>query len=195
MDRREALLQRIALAAPDARTHGQHQEDVLLGLSELHGSAVAEQVRGLVPEAVGPGSFNYRVADLLSLCDAAALTASARTGLHYGDILEQLAAFSIRRFLESPLGKGMWMMGPRDLHEALQWSLASVRSVMTHGQRRYENLGPNAARIYFKGELLGPSWMRGIFQCGIQTLSRKSISVSIENLSEPGLDFALRFTW
>lgn len=195
MDTRDALLHRVALAALDARTHGHHQEDLLAGLSELYGPEVAEEVRGLVPEAVGPGSFNYRVADLLNLCDAAARTASARTGLPYGDILEQLAAFTIRRFLESPLGKGMWMMGPREPHEALKWSLASVRSVMTHGQRRYEHLGPNAARLYFQGELMGPSWMRGIFQCGLHMLTRKPFSVSIENLSEPGLDFALRFTW
>jgi hypothetical protein len=62
---------------------------------------------------VGSGPFNYRVADLLNLCDVAALTAAGRTGLPYGDILEQLGAFTIRRFLESPLGKGMWMMAPR----------------------------------------------------------------------------------
>jgi hypothetical protein len=66
---------------------------------------------------------------------------------------------------------------------------------MTHGQRRYEHLGPSAARIFFQGELMGPSWTRGIFLCGLQMLSQKSLSVSIENLSEPGLDFALRFTW
>ena len=195
MDTRDALLRRVTLAAPDARTHGQHQEDLLLGLSALYGPAVAEEVRGLVPEAVGPGSFNYRVADLLNLCDLAACTAAGRTGLAYGDILEQLGAFTIRRFLGSPLGKGMWMLAPREMHEILKWSSASIRSVMTHGQRRYEHLGPSVGRISFQGELMGPSWTRGVFQCGLQMLTGKSVPVSIENLSEPGLDFALRFTW
>ncbi|WP_375771108.1 DUF2378 family protein [Archangium gephyra] len=195
MDTREALLQRAAWAAPDARTHGQHQEDTLLGLSELYGPAVAEEVRGLVPEAVSPGSFNYRVADLLKLCDVAALTAAGRTGLPYGDILEQLGTFNIRRFHESPLGKGMWMMAPRDAHEALKWSVVSIRSVLTHGQRRYEHLGPRAARIIFRGELLGPSWTRGVFLYAPQVLALPSLSVSVENLSAPGLDFALHFTW
>ncbi|HEY0096387.1 MAG TPA: DUF2378 family protein [Archangium sp.] len=195
MDTREALLHRIALAVPGARTHGQYQEDVLLGLAELYGPAVAGEVRGRVPELVGPGSFNYRVADLLGLCDMAALTAGERTGLPYGEVIEQLGAFTIRRFIESPLGKGMWMMAPRDMHEALKWSLVSLRSAVLHGQRKYEQLGPHAARIVFQGELLGPSWMRGVFQCGLQMLTQKTFSVSTENQSEPGLDFALHFTW
>jgi uncharacterized protein (TIGR02265 family) len=195
MDTRDALLRRASLAAPDARTNGQHQEYILLGLSELHGPAVAEEVRGHIPEFVGPGPFNYRVADLLRLCDVAALTASRHSGLPYGEILEQLSAFTIRQFIESPLGKGMWMMVSRELHEILKRSLASVRVAMTHGQRRYENLGPSSARIVFQGELMGPSWMRGIFLCGVQVLSQQPFSISIENLREPGLDFTLRFTW
>ncbi|WNG55220.1 DUF2378 family protein [Archangium gephyra] len=195
MDTRDALLHRVTRATPDAFTHGQNQEDILLGLSELYGPAVAEEVRGLVPALVGPGSFNYRVADMLKLCDVAALTAETRTGCSYGEVLEQLAGFSIRRFLESPLGKGMWMMVSRDMHEILKWSLASLRSAMTHGQRRYEQLGPGAARIVFQGELMGPAWTRGVFVCGAQRLGRQPLSVSVENLLEPGLDFALRFTW
>ncbi|OJT23729.1 hypothetical protein BO221_17260 [Archangium sp. Cb G35] len=195
MDTRDALLHRVTRATPDAFTHGQNQEDILLGLSELYGPAVAEEVQGLVPALVGPGSFNYRVADMLKLCDVAALTAERRTGCPYGEVLEQLAGFSIHRFLESPLGKGMWMMASRDMHEILKWSLASIRSAMTHGQRRYEQLGPGGARIFFQGELMGPAWTRGIFVCGAQRLGRQPISVSVENLLEPGLDFVLRFTW
>ena len=30
---------------------------------------------------------------------------------------------------------------------------------------------------------------------GAQRLARQPLSVSVENLLEPGLDFALRFTW
>jgi hypothetical protein len=50
--------------------------------------------------------------------------------------------------------------------------------------------------VFFQGELMGPSWMRGIFLSGLQVLSQKtSISATIENQNESGLDFALRFTW
>lgn len=195
MDTREALLHRVALATPDARTHGQHQEDLLLGLSVLYGPAVAEEVRSLVPEFVGPGSFNYPVADQLNLFDVAALTAGRATGLAYGEILEQLGTFTARRFLESPLGKAMWMRVPRDIQETLKWSLVSIRSATTYGQRRFESLGPNAARIVFQGELMGPSWIRGIFQCGVQLRAQVPFSASTENQSETGLEFALRFTW
>jgi uncharacterized protein (TIGR02265 family) len=195
MDTRAALLQRVTRAAPDARTHGQYEEDLLLGLAELYGPAVAEEVRGLVPAPVGPGSFNYRIADMLKLCDVAALTAERRTGRPYAEVLEQLGGFTIRRFLESPLGKGMWRMAPRDMHETLKWSLASLRSSTIHGRRRYEHLGPDTARLIFQGELFGPEWLRGAFVCGIQLLTQKPISVSIENQIDPGLDFALRFTW
>ena len=196
MDTRDALLRRVELAAPDARTHGQYQEDLLLCLSELHGPTVAGEVRGLAPKIVGPGSFNYRVVELLNLCDVAARTASGPSGLAYGDLLEQFGAFTARRFLQSPLGKAMWMMVPRDMHESLKWSLVSMRSALSHGQRRYEKLGPDTARVVFLGERMGPSWMRGICLSGLQVLSQKtSISASIENQSEAGLDFALRFTW
>ena len=125
----------------------------------------------------------------------AALTVSRHGGLPYGEILEQLSAFTIRKFIESPIGKGLWMMVAREPHDILKRSLGSIRAAMTHGQRRYEELGPNGARIVFQGELMGPSWTRGIFQSGLQVLSQKPVSLSIENLREPGLDFTLRFSW
>ncbi|PTL81989.1 DUF2378 family protein [Vitiosangium sp. GDMCC 1.1324] len=195
MDTRDALLRRVALSAPEARTHGQHYEDVLLGVSELFGASVSEEVRSLVPEAVSPGSFNYPVADLLHLCDAAASTAELRTGSPYGESLEQLGTFIIRRFFNSPLGKALWMRVPREMHESLRWSVVSVRSAFMHGQRRYEKLGPLTARIFFRGELLGPSWMRGIFLGGIQMHSQQPLSASIEHMSASGMEFTLRFTW
>jgi uncharacterized protein (TIGR02265 family) len=126
----------------------------------------------------------------------AACTASGPSGLAYGDLLEQFGVFTARRFLQSSLGKAMWMMVPRDMHESLKWSMVSMRSALTYGLRRYEKLGPDTGRVVFQGELMGPSWMRGIFLSGLQVLTQKtSLSASIENLREPGLDFALRFTW
>jgi uncharacterized protein (TIGR02265 family) len=195
MDTRDALLRRVTLSRPDAYSHGLHYEDILLGLSELYSPAVAEEVRGLVQGPVRPDAFNYPVADLLRLCDVAALTAGRQSGHGYGDILEQLGAFSIRRFLGSPLGRALWMRAPREVHECLKWSLVSMRTAHTHGQRTYEQLGPTAARLVFRGELMGPAWVSGIFLAGLQVLFQHPFSASIENLVEPGLDFALRFTW
>jgi uncharacterized protein (TIGR02265 family) len=195
MDTREALLQRVALAPPEARTHGQYFEDILLGLSELFGAPVAEEARRLVPRAVGPGSFNYPVAEMLTLCDAGALTAGRHAGVAYGECIEMLGAFIARRYLDSALGKALWMTANRNIQEAVTRSLVSIRSGTTYGQRRCETLGPNAARIVFRRELLGPSWMRGMFKYGLQAVSSQPLSISVESLSESGLVFTLHVTW
>jgi uncharacterized protein (TIGR02265 family) len=195
MDTRDALSHRVALAAPDARTHGRHYEDILLGLSGMCGPAVAEEVRGLVPGAAGPGSFNYLVADMLHLCGVAADTAERRTGLPYGEAIEKLGAFTARRYLSSTLGKAMWLLANRDIHECLKWSLVSIRAAITYGQRRYERLSPHSARLVFKGELMGPAWMRGIFDSGLHVVTHQRLTISVENMSEPRLEFALHFTW
>ncbi len=195
MDTREALLQRVALAPPEARTHGQYFDDILLGLSEMFGAQVAEEVRSLVPRAVGPGSFNYPVAELLTLCDVGALAAGRQAGVAYGECIEMLGAFVARKYLDSSLGKALWMTAGRDMQEAVKRSLVSIRSGTTYGQRRYESLGPTTARVMFQRELLGPSWMRGMFTYGLQAVSSQSLSISIENLCESGMMFTLHVTW
>jgi uncharacterized protein (TIGR02265 family) len=194
MDTRAALLRRIELSPPEARAHGDNHAWILRDLAHLYGAAVAEQVRGLVP-AAGPGSFNYPVPEFLRLLDAAALTAGRHSGEPYGQVLERLGALNIRGFLESPLGRALWMRVPREVHAVLEWSVVSTRSAVSHGHRRYEKIGPREALVLYRDELLGPSWIRGIFVGGLQALRLEPPRIEVESASDEGLVFALRFTW
>ena len=193
MDTRAALLRRIELAPPDARAHGDNHAWVLRDLERLYGAAVAEEVRGLVPP-MEAGSFNYPMAQMLRLLDVAALTAGRHSGEAYEQVLERLAALNIRGFLEGALGRALWMRVPREMHAALEWSVVSTRSSVSHGRRRYEKRGPREAVVFYREELLGPAWMRGIFLGGLQLLMPEPPRIDVENVSDEGLTFTLRFT-
>ena len=195
MDTREALLQRVALAPPEARTHGQYFDDILLGLSEMFGAQVAEEVRSLVPRAVGPGSFNYPVVELLTLCDVGALAAGRQAGVAYGECIEMLGAFVARKYLDSSLGKALWMTAGRDMQEAVKRSLVSIRSG--------DDLRPAEVRVArphhrschvpagVAGTVVDARHVHIRTPGGVQPVP----SISIENLCESGMMFTLHVTW
>jgi uncharacterized protein (TIGR02265 family) len=196
MDTRDAVLRRIELAErQDARTHGQFLEETVAALTELFGAELAEEARGTVTRWSGTGSFNCPVSELLRLCDAGASAASLRVGIPYAEVLERLGVLANRAFLDSPLGKAFWRFPGRDPHDVLSLSAASARASTNYGERRYEKLGPSEALLLMRGDFMGPAWMLGFYGHGLQKLSNRPLSVTVEACREPGLDFNLRVSW
>ncbi|WNG39290.1 DUF2378 family protein [Archangium violaceum] len=196
MDTREAVRSRIALALPDERTHGQVFVDTLGGFSQLYGSEVAEQARAAASVPVELGLFSCPIAELLRVTDAGASAAEAQGLASYSEALERIGIFLASSYQRSPVGQAFRRITGSDVLKSMELSMASTRAVTTYGNRRFERLGPSSARIVFNRELMGPLWIRGIYTKAFQASSGlDSLSASVEFHREPGMDFALLYTW
>jgi uncharacterized protein (TIGR02265 family) len=196
METREVVRSRIALALPEDRTHGQMLVDTLAGFAELHGPEVAEEARAAATVSVEPGLFTCPMGELLRVTDAGVSAAEARGFGAYPEVLERIGEYLGNSYLRSPVGQAFRRLTGGDMMKSVEMSTASTRAVTTYGNRRIEVLGPTSARLVFRGELMGPLWIRGIYTKTFRSLSGvSSVSAIVERYREPGMDFDLFYTW
>jgi uncharacterized protein (TIGR02265 family) len=139
--------------------------------------------------------FRYPVADLLRLADAAADRLASRGELSYGQAVEALGERMTQRVLQLPLIKAYRMGDSGNAHDRLAFSIMSSQFICSYGERRYESLGPNQGRLVFFRELLGPSWLLGIYKATARNITSVQTTVTLEACWEPGLEFHLLFSW
>lgn len=195
MDTQEALQQRIQMARSEDQVLGLFYEYTVECMGELFGPEAVARGRAAV---AGPGGwmgfFRYPVAGLLRLMDAGLDEGEPRT-LVYGQALERVGQATARRFLGSPLGRAYTLVAGREPHGALNSTMSSAKVSATYGERGYEWLGPQRARLFFQHEMLGPSWIQGFYAEGIRLLTGLQMEVRLTDEQGPGTDFCLLFSW
>jgi uncharacterized protein (TIGR02265 family) len=196
MDTRESLKRRISLARPEDQALGMFFSRTLRGAEELFGPKVAEAARAALPPRKWEAFFKYPVADLLRLNDAVAEAAERRRGVAYAQAVEQLGALLGGDVLEAAFGKTLRQLAAGDAHRVLAGSMSSAKASTTFGERTYEKLGPQSARLTFRNELMGPAWNRGLYA---KVLPRAAevprMTVTLEEHRAPGVEFSLRCDW
>lgn len=196
MDTREALQCRLALVAPTAQTRGMIFEANVAELATLLGPEVAKEARAVASTHEWVQSFQYPLTDLLRILHLGASTAEQRGLLTYAQALERLGAGSARHYLGTPVGKAFKALYTnQDVHQALMGSPTTARFSSQYAERIYQGLGPTSARLLFHNELMGPEWIRGFYQQGYQMMFNPSLSVTVEDVRDNGLNFALRYDW
>ncbi|WP_257454719.1 DUF2378 family protein [Archangium lipolyticum] len=195
-DTKEALRQRLLRTKPEDQIAGMFCESAFLAMSELLGREEAESMRAAVwPIWEWVGVARYPMADLLRLADAAADRLASQGELSYGKALEVMGERMTGRVLQLPLIKAYRMSDSGNAHDRLAFSIKSSQFICTYGERRYESLGPNQGRLILVRELLGPSWVLGLYKGTVKNITSVRTTVFLEACWEPGLEFHLFFSW
>ncbi|WP_257454673.1 DUF2378 family protein [Archangium lipolyticum] len=189
------MLRRIALAPPEARTQAQFLTSALSYVEERLGPGAVEEVRAVAPSLEGGAAFNLPVAEQLRVMDAAVGAVERQLGISYAVAMEELGVFSGRRFVASALGRAMWKFPGGDMQQILAATTASARAATSHGERAYEKLGANSARLLFKKEVTGPAWIRGMYRELIRSVAGFEPTAILTDYRDPGADFNLVYTW
>jgi len=195
MDTRDAMLRRIALAPPEARTQAQFLTSTLSYVEERLGPEAVGEVRAVAPSLEQGAAYTLPVAEQLRVMDAAASAVERQLGISYAEAMEELGVFSARGYVASPLGRAIWKFPGRDMHQILAATTASARAATSHGERAYEKLSANSARLLFKKEVTGPAWIRGMYRELIRSVSGLEPNVTLTDYRDPGADFNLVYTW
>jgi uncharacterized protein (TIGR02265 family) len=197
MDTQELFRRRLALITPDDQIIGSFLAGTIACLSEMFVPAVAETVlkawsppKGLMQVTRYPGG------DLLRVIDLAAETAEREEGITYAAAVERMARGSLRHVYRTSLGKIFATMMGKDPHRVVSISIISAKAASTWGEKIYEKLGPNSARMRLSREFMGPAWSLGFYKEAFQLIAGVSTaSFAVEDYKEPGLEFSIRYTW
>jgi uncharacterized protein (TIGR02265 family) len=196
MDTRESLQRRMALARPEDMALGMFFSRTLAGANDLFGVRVAEAASAAVSAKKWEAFFKYPVVDLLRLNAAVAEAAERWRGMAYAQAVEQLGGLLGVNVLEAPFGKALRQLAAGDAHRVLAGSMSSAKASTTFGERAYEKLGPQSARLTFHNELMGPSWTRGLYAKVLSmAAAMPQMTVTLEKHRAPGIEFSLRCDW
>ncbi len=197
MDSQELFQRRIALATPQDQIIGAFIDGTLASLSEEFKPSVAETVLKAWPRPKGMMMVTkYPAVDWLRVMDLAATTAVREEGIAYEVALERMGRGSLRHVYRTSLGKIFATMMGKDPHRVVSVSIISAKAVSTWGEKTYEKLGPNTARLRLSREFMGPAWVQGFYKEVILLVAGvSSVSLTVEDYVEPGMDFAIRYTW
>jgi uncharacterized protein (TIGR02265 family) len=197
MDSRELFQRRIDQATPQDQVLGAFIDGTVTSLAEEFKPLVIETVRKQHPPHKGWALFTrYPTAEWLQLMDLIATTAVQEEHISYDEALRRMASGSVRHVLRTSTGKVFRTLVGRDPQRVISTTVISAKAFATWGERSYEKLSPNSARMRFHREFLGPSWVQGFYQELLQAITGStSLALAVENYEEPGMEFALRFTW
>jgi uncharacterized protein (TIGR02265 family) len=196
MDTREALNERIRLAREEHQILGLFYEYTLEGMADMFGAPAARGARDAVARSAGWMSFfRYPVADLLRLVDGGAELVMREQALTYSQVLEQLGSATAGRFLESPLGRAFRLITGRDPHAGLSSSMSSARNSSTYGERGYQRIGHSQALLTFKGEMMGPAWVHGLYAESLRLITGVEMQVVLKDCDATGTAFRLLCSW
>ncbi|MGZ3461327.1 MAG: DUF2378 family protein [Archangium sp.] len=195
-DTKEALRQRIQLATEEDQISGMFCGSTFQAIRELLGPELAESVRATAsPVRQWVHFARYPVAGLLRLVDAAADLAESRGDLAYAQAVEEIGGSVTRAVQSTPLSKSYQLVAGNSVHDRLALSLGAARVIVTYGERKYERLGPTQARLVFRREMVGPSWMLGAYLSTARSFPGLQMTVTLEQCREFGLDFQLLCSW
>ncbi len=196
MDTRESLRRRIALARSEDLALGMFFSRSLAGASDLFGVRVAEAAKAAMSPRKWEAYFKYPVVDLLRLNHAVAEAAEQRRGIPYAQAVEQLGSLLGLDVLEASFGKALRQLAAGDAHRVLAGSMSSARATTTFGERAYEKLGDTSARLVFRNELMGPSWVLGLYAKMLPLAAgAPRMRLTLEDHRAPGAEFSLRCDW
>lgn len=195
-DTREAVAQRIQQATPEDKISGMFCESAFLAMRELLGREQADAVRASTwPTRPWVSFVHYPVVDLLRMIDASADLIEKQGRLSYAQALEELGGWVTRIIQSTPVSRAYRLAAGNEPHDRLALALGSARILVTYGERKYEREGPTHARLLFRRELMGPSWMVGSYLVVAQAIPDIRIVVTLGPCREPGLNFQLHCSW
>ncbi|WPB75988.1 DUF2378 family protein [Archangium violaceum] len=195
-DTREAMARRIEQSTPEDLVSGLFCENAYLSIREMLGRDVADSVRAATWPLRPWASFQrYPVAELLRMMDFAADLADKQGILSYPQALEEMGGWVTRITQGTPFSRAAHLAVGNDPHERLAVSQASARVLVTYGERKYEREGPTHARLIWKRELMGPSFLLGAYTVIAQNISGVHITVTLGPCLEPGMNFQLHCSW
>jgi uncharacterized protein (TIGR02265 family) len=196
LDTREALQCRLAMASPTAQTRGLFFEANVAELATLLGPEVAREARAVTSTHEWVESFQYPVTDLLRILHLGASTAEQRGLLTYAQALERFGAGTACHYLDTQMGKTFTALYTnKDIRQALIGSPTTARFSSLYAERIYQSLGPTSAQLLFRNEVMGPEWIRGFYRHGYQQMFNPRLSISVEDVRDCGLNFALLYDW
>ncbi|MBN1210153.1 MAG: DUF2378 family protein [Myxococcaceae bacterium] len=196
MDSRELFQRRAARAMPQDQILGVFIEGTITSLSEEFSPAVEEAVRKAQQRAKGwTPFFRYPAAEWLQLMDVAATTAMRESRVSYGKALERMGQGVGRYMFRTPLAKTFHTLVGKDPQRMVSTSVFSAKAVCTWGNRQYEKVSPTQARLRLRDEFMGPEWVQGFYRELFRLSPGVSPSSTVEDYEEPGMYFAVRFSW
>jgi uncharacterized protein (TIGR02265 family) len=197
MDNQEMFRRRLSLIAPNDQIIGAFLTGTIECLSGEFKPSVAAAVLQAFPPPKGLMQITrYPGADLLKVMDLAAETVEREEGIPYSAAVERMARGSLRHVYRTSLGRIFAAMMGKDPHRVVSISIISARAVSTWGEKTYEKLGPNSARMRLSGEFMGPAWAVGFYKEAFPLIAGASnVAVELEEYKEPGLEFSIRYTW
>jgi uncharacterized protein (TIGR02265 family) len=195
-DTREALAQRIQLATPEEQISGMFCENTFLAIRELLGRPQADSIRASTwPLRPWVSLQRYPVADLLRMVGGAADLAEKQGLLSYSQALEELGGWVTRITQGTPFSRAAHLAVGNEPHERLALSQSSARVLVSYGERKYEREGPSHARLLWKRELMGPSFLLGAYTVIAQGIPGVHITVTLGPCHAPGMNFQLHCAW
>jgi uncharacterized protein (TIGR02265 family) len=179
-------------------------KDVLLGiffdsslacLKRMLGEAEATSMRA---ELFGTRSlvsfFRYPVADILKLVDLTVKRSKPGSRSNHEVALE-FGRSASGTFFDSQSGKMMSFLAGDKPHRLLSTSPSAYKAVTTFGERSYEKVGENSARMHFRADLLGPSWQQGVVEQALKSMAHVTPRVRMELKNATGTDFTAHVEW
>jgi uncharacterized protein (TIGR02265 family) len=195
MDTAEMMLLRMRAAT---------EKDVLLGIFFDSSLAVLQRTLGeantaaVRAEVFGTRNlvsfFRYPVSDLLRLVDVGAKRSKLGTRSHHELPLE-FGRSAAGTFFESQSGKMMAFLAGDKPHRLLSTAPSAYKAVTTFGERSYEKVAENAARMHFRGDLLGPSWQQGVVEQALKSMAHVTPRARVEVKNPSGTDFTVHVEW
>jgi uncharacterized protein (TIGR02265 family) len=195
MDTAEMLQLRIRAATDKDVLLGIFFDSSLASLKRLLGEAEAGSVR---TELFGSRNlvsfFRYPVADILKLVDLAVKRGKPGARSHH-EVAMACGRSAAGTFFESQSGKMMSFLAGDKPHRLLSTAPSGYKAVTTFGERSYEKVGENSARMHFRSDLLGPSWQLGVVEQALQSMAHVTPKVRMELKNTLGTDFTAHVEW
>ncbi|HEX8438401.1 TIGR02265 family protein [Archangium sp.] len=195
METAEMLQLRIRAATDKDMLLGIFFDAALNTLTRLLGEAEVAAIRA---EVFGKRSvvsfFRYPAADILQLVEQG-VKRSKPGSRSYHQVAMELGRSAAGTFVDSQSGKMMSFLAGDKPHRLLASAPAAYKAVTTFGERSYERVSENSARMHFRADLLGPSWQQGVVEQALGSMSQIRPRVRVEVKNASGTDFTAHVEW
>ncbi|HEX8822603.1 MAG TPA: DUF2378 family protein, partial [Archangium sp.] len=138
--------------------------------------------------------FRYPVADLLRLVEAS-VKRNAKGARGYHEFPLEFGRSAAGSFFDSQSGKMMAFLAGDKPHRLLATAPSGYKAVTSFGERSYEKVADNAARMHFRGDLLGPSWEQGVVEQALKSMAHVTPRSRVEVKNASGTDFTIHVEW
>jgi len=197
MDSKELFLRRISRVTPEDQVLGAFIDGTVTSLAEEFKPAVLEAVLKAYPPPKRWVLFTkYPGLEWLQIMNLAASTAVQEEQIPYEEAMRRMGSGSVRHVLRTSTGKAFSALVGKDPHKVISTTTISAKAFLTWGERVYEKIDARSARLRVHREFMGPSWVQGFYQEVLRSRSgTSSLSLTVEDFVEPGMEFAIRCTW